>query len=110
MSVFEDIQNDMAAIKGKFGGSAGNKQADAKEAAYPALAEPAMVHPHTNAVVKLRDNGAIDIFAADNTGMRLDLKNKSITMMSSLNQTRAETLRAIISKDATQDVKGKWTV
>lgn len=110
MSFDNSTKDAINAAKRKMSGSAGNKAAAAKEAAYPAVAEPALVHPFTNAVIKLRDNGAIDVFTGDNIGIRIDQNNKSINMMSTLVQTRAETLRAIINKDAQYDVKGKWTI
>lgn len=106
----ENTKSNLRTAKGRMTGSAGGKAEATKEAAYPATAEPALIHPDTNAIIKLRDNGAIDIFTGDNTGIRIDRANKSINMMSVLTQTRSEILRAIISKDAQYDVKGKWTI
>lgn len=40
--------------------------------------EVGFVHPFTSSVVKLKDNGMIDIFAATNQGIRIDPKTKTV--------------------------------
>jgi hypothetical protein len=42
--------------------------------------EVALKHPETDAIVKLTDDGFIDIFADDKLGVRLDPSTKSITL------------------------------
>lgn len=42
--------------------------------------EVALKHPETQALVKLTDDGFVDIFADDQLGIRLDPSTKSITL------------------------------
>ena len=40
--------------------------------------EPGLYHPVTSSLIKLRNNGMIDIFAGTNQGIRIDPKTKSV--------------------------------
>ena len=42
--------------------------------------EPGISHPNTGAAVKLRDDGCIDIFAGENTGIRIDPNANSLNL------------------------------
>lgn len=81
-----------------------------ENAAYPGYAEPAIVHPYHKSVVKLRDNGMIDIFVDKNTGMRVDPETSSINFFANTGKEMYSYLRTHVSKDQTTDVKRSWTI
>ena len=54
---------------------------------YPLTSEPALVHPLKTSTVKLRDNGAIDIFVGNDNGIRVDPNDRNIQVFS--NQWRS---------------------
>ena len=53
----------------------------AEDLQHPTGAEPALIHPFNNAMVKLRDNGVIDIFADTNVGIRVDPNLQNISVV-----------------------------
>jgi hypothetical protein len=79
MAVHEENMQSISAI-------ASQRPSDVKSAVagavYPQSEEPAMIHPLTQAIVKLRNNGMIDIFVTDDNGIRIDPATKTINLMS----------------------------
>ena len=57
---------------------------EARQKEYPLGAEPALVHPNNHSVVKVRDNGMIEIFVGNDNGLRIDPEQRSITALSNV--------------------------
>lgn len=47
----------------------------------PRLEEPALVHPFNTSVIKIRNNGMIDMWAGTDQGMRLDPETRTINVI-----------------------------
>lgn len=77
---------------------------------FPMVAEPALIHPHTTSVIKMRDNGAIDIFVGNDNGIRLDPNNRSISILANSSYEKIHQERKSIGRDSVQDIGGNWTV
>lgn len=88
------------------------KQIDKKvaEVPYMSVNEPAIVHPWNNSVMKIRDNGAIDVFSGTDNGIRINPVDRTIDMISKTNNTHATIVRAFVMKDETHYVKNVWTI
>jgi hypothetical protein len=96
--------------KARFRGSTASMEETLENQQYPAHNEPAMVHPGTNAIMKVRDNGAIDVYAENNIGIRVDPKNKSVNIMAPSENKHVDFIRGFVMKDVTYFIKRDWTI
>lgn len=97
-------------LRGRFTGSAGNKNEEASEAKYPATNEPMLVHPQKQHLVKLRDNGDIDIFTGGNMGIRISMATQGINLFATEEKHHVSFIRGFVTKDIHYNVKGSWTI
>lgn len=97
-------------LKSRMKGSTNTVKEALAEVPYPQNNEPMLVHPSSKAVVKLRDNGCIDIFTDGNQGIRIDANNKTINNMAENIKNHAKIIRSIVTKDVIYDVKSAWTL
>ena len=81
-----------------------------KDADFPALAEPAMIHPFNKSTIKVRDTGMIDIFTADNTGFRIDPTTESINAVASSEQHYIDYLKEWIFESVDTRIGEKWDI
>jgi hypothetical protein len=51
------------------------------QARLPAFSEPALSHPHNRSIIKVRDNGYIDIFTGTHQGIRIDSNEQTINVV-----------------------------
>ena len=77
-----------------------NIQQQLEDARFPTSSEPMLNHPFNNSVVKIRDNGAIDIFAQGHQGIRVDPQTASINLCANTLKEHLGALRTWITKDA----------
>lgn len=54
----------------------------AYEQSFPQSSEPALIHPSNSSIVKIKDNGNIDIFSQNENGFRLHTEEKKIQVHS----------------------------
>lgn len=73
---------------------------------YPLQAEPALIHPNNTSVVKLRDNGAIDIFVGNDNGIRVDPNERSIQILSNALQSKVYEEKTKIEKHRITQIGG----
>lgn len=59
-----------------------------------------MVHPYTHSIVKLRDNGAIDIFVGTHQGIRIDPNTQTVNICANTLKEHLGALRAWVTGDA----------
>jgi len=79
-------------------------------APYPSMAEPAVVHPYHNSVIKLRNNGMIDVFVDKDTGIRIDPKTTSINMFAGVAREMFGHVRSHISKTKQTNIGLSWNI
>lgn len=96
--------------KKRMTGSSKGKITDKKEAPYPTVNEPALIHPWNNAVVKLRDNAVIDVFSNTDNGIRINPGAKTIDMFTQTVKHHVTFLRSFVKRDVRQDVGGYWII
>lgn len=82
----------------------------AENSHYPSEDEPMLIHPFNQSVVKIRNNGTIDIFVGDNNGIRIDNKHKSINFIGNSIVERTQYIRSYVAKDLIQKVQGSWVI
>ena len=87
-----------------------NKATALANASNYTAAECGLVHPLKSSMVKLRDNGCIDIFVGTDNGIRIDPENKSINIIGSALKEHIGTLHSWISESAVIEVTGPWTL
>ncbi len=73
-------------------------------------AECGWVHPNNTSMMKIRDNGCIDIFGGTDNGLRIDPNKKSINVIASHMKEHIGDLHSWISDFSITDVKGPWTL
>jgi hypothetical protein len=73
---------------------------------YPLAAEPALIHPNNTSVVKLRDNGAIDIFVGNDNGIRVDPNERSIQIFGNALRSKVYEEAIKINKHRTMEIGG----
>ena len=83
---------------------------DAANVHYPSTEEPVLIHPFNQSMVKLRNNGNIDIFVDNNIGIRVDSKYQSINLISDGIYERTQYIRSYVTKDEVRRVKGDWKI
>lgn len=80
---------------------------DATEnARFPTGYEPALTHPTHRSIVKLRDNGCIDIFAGVHQGFRVDPNKQVINVCTNNLFQHLGKLRSWVTRDAKVEVGG----
>jgi len=94
----------------RFRGSAKTHKENALESHFPSVNEPALVHPWTHAIVKLRDNGMIDIFADGDQGIRIDPKSKTINLLTDTEKHHVKAIKAFVQRDADWHISRNWTI
>ncbi len=73
---------------------------------FPSDYEPALSHPLNRSVVKIRDSGAIDIFAATHQGIRIDPNQQVVNICTNSLLQHLGVLRSWVSRDAKMEVAG----
>lgn len=58
------------------------------------------MHPFTHSIVKLRDNGAIDIFVGTHQGIRIDPNTQTVNICTNTLKEHLGALRAWVTGDA----------
>lgn len=66
---------------------------------YPDMAEPALIHPYLTQIIKLRNNGAIDMFVSNNQGIRIDPNTQTINLICDGEKEHLGYLRTWIQRD-----------
>ena len=74
-------------------------QSGVEESRFPDMAEPALIHPFLSSVVKLRNNGAIDIFTSTNQGIRIDAISQTVNIICDGEKEHLGYLRTWIQRD-----------
>jgi len=82
------------------------KKAD--EVRFPTSFEPSLSHPYHHSIVKLRDNGIIDIFVGDHQGFRIDPNTETIDTCTNNLLQHLGCLRSWISRDAKVEIAGGY--
>lgn len=100
----------VAALQDKLKGAPAPASDAAQQAPLPTVNEPMLVHPWRNSIVKLRDNGAIDVFVDFNTGIRIEPEVKSINLIAAEQKSHVDFIRAFVMKDVIYNVKGNWQI
>lgn len=77
---------------------------------YPLNAEPALVHPSNSSVVKIRDNGMIDLFVGTDNGIRIDPKHRSISLLANTYGEKSTTHNQTVTRNMNASIGGNWTV
>jgi hypothetical protein len=81
-----------------------------QEAPYPSENEPMLAHPWNNSIVKIRDNGTVDIFSEGDLGIRINRKAKTIDIYAQSFNQHTSFIRSFVKKDVIQKIKGNWTI
>ncbi len=76
----------------------------AENVRFPSGSEPALTHPFNTSIVKIRDNGCIDIFCGTNVGIRLDPNLANISLITDGERHHTGYLREWIQKDVERHV------
>lgn len=72
--------------------------------------EPGLVHPSNTSIIKLKDNGMIDIWTGSDQGIRIDPNTKSIMLYSNRTDIRSNDRNEWIDNNYTTTVRNKWQV
>lgn len=96
--------------KQKMRGSSKGKIYDKKEKPYPTVNEPAVVHPWNNAILKIRDNAIIDVFANTDNGIRINPNAKTIDMFTQSVKHHTTFIRSFVKRDEIHKVGGFWII
>lgn len=67
--------------------------------------ESAMYHPQTKGVVKMRNNGTVEMFATEDTGIRMDPKGQVINIFANHSKSHLHHMTEWISGDSKSYVK-----
>lgn len=94
----------------KMRGSSKAKIDEKAQVPYPAISEPALVHPRNNSIVKLRDSGVVDVFANTDTGIRINPNAKTIDMFTQTINHHTSFIRSFVKRDEVHKVGGFWTI
>lgn len=73
--------SDLSDLQSAYETSGNDFKAEAEKAKLPKVAEVALIHPTNSSIVKIRDNGMIDVFVSGNNGIRIDPETKTINLM-----------------------------
>lgn len=98
-----------ALLEGPSGSPVARIQEALKQAKTYSLEETGFVHPLTQAAVKFRDDGSIDLFVLGNTGIRIDPATSTINLFGMI-KDHASAVRQWIAEDSITQVKQAWTV
>lgn len=77
---------------------------------FPQSYEPALIHPHNSSIVKIREEGIIDVFVGTDNGIRIDPKNKSINFFSDAFRQRSMNEDKHIFRDAKHLIDNNWSI
>lgn len=97
-------------LRGKYGISRERSVKHTDDGKYPRHSEPGIVHPINSSVVKVRDNGMIDLFVGTDNGIRIDPRTKTINMIGNIYKDRVGAIQSRVHRDVNYDVGGTWTV
>lgn len=98
----KEVQTDYTRTRQKM-------QVDMDEKRYPLQAEPALIHPSNTSVVKIRDNGMIDIFVGTDNGLRIDPNSRTVTAMANTSVAKQRYAKSRTDRDRESDVGGNDT-
>lgn len=106
----QELYNQLEEITGGFSKTRKEmtNQVDLKK--YPLHTEPALIHPLNSSIVKIRDNGTIDVFVGTDNGIRVDPNEKSVTLLANNYGEKSTYHKQVIGRDSTKEVGGNWKV
>lgn len=104
----QELYNRLEAITGGFSKTRKEVSDNVDLKKYPLVTEPALVHPLNSSIVKIRENGAIDVFVGTDNGIRIDPNQRSISMLSNTYGQKSTYHKQSVSRDAIQEVGGNW--
>lgn len=96
--------------RARLAGSVEETQKLVEQIPYPAVAEPMLVHPHNNSIVKIRDNGTVDLFTGTDNGIRINPENKTLDLISKTENHHSTYIRNFVLKNETHHVNAMWTI
>jgi hypothetical protein len=99
------LQPSSNLIRGKDDNPLADLDAKTSWIGHHSQSEPGLVHPFTTSVVKMRDNGMIDIFVSTNQGIRVDPNTRSITIMVDNTKIRTHDYRAWVENHSITNVR-----
>jgi hypothetical protein len=105
-----ELQEKLDSIRGGFSQSRKDiiKQVDLKK--YPLISEPALIHPLNSSTVKIRENGTIDVFVGTDNGIRIDPKEKMISVLANRYAEKTAQRKQTVLRDSTSTIGGEWKV
>lgn len=74
---------------------------------FPSATEISLHHPLHRSIVKLRDNGSIDIFAENQNGIRIDRKKLAMNICTGKFIQHVNEIRSFVNGEVKAEVKGK---
>lgn len=104
------IEDKIKDVKGRLTGSSKKIEKKKAEVPFHSVNEPSIIHPWNQSMVKIRDNGTVDIMAGTDNGIRVNPVQKTIDVISRTNNTHASFIRAFVLKDEVRYVKNDWTI
>lgn len=72
--------------------------------------EPGLYHPSTSSVIKLRNNGMIDIFVGTNQGIRIDPNTKTLNMFTNNEKHHIGNMNVWANESVSFDVKKQMSI
>lgn len=109
----QDTNSAMDSLKtarARMTGSSTTIDKKAAEVPYMSVNEPALIHPWNQSMMKIRDNGTVDIFSGTDNGIRVNPKDRTIDLITKTKNTHATFVREFVLKDETHFVKRHWTI
>lgn len=96
--------------RARLSGTASILEKKEKEVPYMSVNEPALVHPWNQSIVKIRDNGTVDLFSGTDNGIRINPEDRTIDLISRTQNTHATFVRAFVMKDEVRYIQKGWTI
>lgn len=102
-------QDQIAAMQQNYQTTSSTVKQAANNQHFPQTFEPALIHPDNHAIVKLRENGMIDIFVEDDIGIRLDPATKTVNIIANGIKLHGGSYYAWVDSSLT-DVLKNWVL
>src|SRR6185437_8681000 len=81
-----------------------------EEIPYHSVNEPSIVHPWNQSLIKIRDNGTIDVMSGTDNGVRINPGQRTVDILARTANTHASFIRAFVLRDEIRYVKNDWTL
>lgn len=105
-----ELKERLQAERTKYGVTRNTKKSSRDQRPYPKTAEPALVHPFTNSIVKMRDSGTIDIFVGTDNGIRVDPGSRTINKMANHERSMVGGITRNVGRNHITNAGGNWTI